>query len=255
MAQPNYTLGRGKLYLKPDGASAFRYLGNSPAFNITVETETLEHFNSDEGIRVEDDSVLLQITRTASIELDDIQMENLAMAFLGTVQTVTQTAATGLTETIASAKPGDTYAIGVTSSNPAGVRDIDPATFTATINSGATTLQEGIDYNLDARSGLIHFLESTNITSAGVQVDITYGLLGVSRPQTISGSQAVEGELRYVAHNPKGKQIDYLMPKVQFQPDGDIELKGEEWMKLPFTVKIIKLPNRAAIYADGEPLP
>lgn len=59
-ATPNYTLGRGKVYFarftSGQVPGPFRYIGNTPEFNLTIELETLDHFSSDEGIREKDDS-------------------------------------------------------------------------------------------------------------------------------------------------------------------------------------------------------
>ena len=57
----NYTLGRGKVYFSrfiaaiqtPEG---FEYIGNTPELSFTIESENLDHFSSDAGVREKDAS-------------------------------------------------------------------------------------------------------------------------------------------------------------------------------------------------------
>jgi hypothetical protein len=70
----NQTLGRGKVllllvqarYAVPAG---FRYIGNTPSFNLTIDNQKLEHFSSDEGIRKKDKSIILETTQTGNARL------------------------------------------------------------------------------------------------------------------------------------------------------------------------------------------
>ena len=53
----NQTLGRGKLYFDPfvsgtENTTGERYLGNTPSFGLTVETQEIEHYSAEEGLRV-----------------------------------------------------------------------------------------------------------------------------------------------------------------------------------------------------------
>jgi hypothetical protein len=125
----NQTLGRGKVYFslfKTGGyvPAGFRYIGNTPSFNLTIDNQKLEHFSSDEGIRKKDKSIILETTQTGTLACDDIQLENLALFFFGEYGTVTQTASAALTETIVDVKQGLMYQIGVTDLKPTGVRSL-----------------------------------------------------------------------------------------------------------------------------------
>ena len=91
----NLTLGKGELHFAkftdnltriPGG---LRFLGNCPEFNMTVETESLDHYSSTGGIRVKDDSVTLEINTTGTISCDDADPKNVALFFLGSEATVT----------------------------------------------------------------------------------------------------------------------------------------------------------------------
>lgn len=130
----NYTLGRGKLHFSrfkpgtqsPDG---FRYIGNTPEFNLTIESENLDHFSSDYGIREKDDSVLLEVNRSGTLITDNIDPENIALFFLGSASVAALTTASGLVEQIEDVKLGHSYKLGQSAANPAGYFGINPAGF------------------------------------------------------------------------------------------------------------------------------
>lgn len=254
--EQNYTLGRGKLHFArfkpgtriPEG---FRYIGNSPEFNMTIENETLDHFSSDGGIREKDDSVPLETTRTASLTTDNINPENVALFFFGTSSILTVAAATGLTETFEGVKAGLSYQLGITPTTPAGVRGIDPATFKAEV--GGVALVLNTDYTLDPDTGRLVLVETSTKFTGDVDVDAEYDLVASKRERVISGSQPVEGALFYEANNPKGKNFDYMMPYVRVTPNGDYALKGDEWQTIPLNIEILKPTQGEAIYLDGRP--
>ena len=81
----NLTLGKGELHFATFGDNltqipgGFRFLGNCPEFNLTVETESLDHYSSTGGIRVKDDSVTLEINTTGTILCDDADPKNVAL--------------------------------------------------------------------------------------------------------------------------------------------------------------------------------
>ena len=92
MATKNYVLGKGDVYFarftSGEEPGPYRFVGNTPEINLTVETESLDHVNSDEGVNQVDASVPLSVTRSGTLVMDDIQAENLALFFLGSVSTV-----------------------------------------------------------------------------------------------------------------------------------------------------------------------
>jgi hypothetical protein len=259
MATNNYTLGRGKIYFArfQDGTqlpASFMYIGNTPEFNLTIESEELEHYSSDEGIREKDDSVPLEVTRTGSLITDNIDPENVALFFFGEAETVSQSALTTQSDTFASIIAGRSYQLGVTAGNPVGVRGIAPSTYSAEISGGGTGLVEGTDYELDRDNGLIHFLDTSIVAVDGVSIDVDYDLAAMSYERVISGSEPVEGAMKYVAFNPKGTNFDYHLPYVKVTPNGDFALKGDEWQQIPFSIEALKPTNAEAIYMNGRPV-
>lgn len=258
MATQNYTLGRGKVHFSrfltgtntPEG---FRYIGNTPEFNLTIESEELDHYSSDDGIREKDDSVPLEVNRTGSMITDSIQPDNVALFFFGTHSTVTTAGSTANTSAITGIIAGRSYKIGSTANNPAGVFGIDPSTFTAEVSGGAALVVD-VDYTLDGDLGTITFVEGSLLAVDGADIDITnYDLLANTRARVISGSEPVEGAMMYVANNPKGADYNYYMPYIKVTPNGDYALKGDEWQQIPFSLEVLKLEGVEAIYMDGDP--
>src|SRR5688572_8082154 len=102
MANKKYTLGRGRLYFdaflpNTKTKTGERYIGNTPSLSLTIESESLDHFDSDGGVRTKDDSVLLQLNRTGAFVTDNIDPENVALFLLGSATALVQAAATGQT--------------------------------------------------------------------------------------------------------------------------------------------------------------
>lgn len=253
----NYTLGRGKLYFSrfigadPTKLEGYRHVGNTPEFNLTIEQEVLEHFNSDSGIREVDESVPLEVTRSGSMTMDDIQSENVALFFFGTSATITQSSSPGLTDNTLAVKKGKTYHIGRTAAKPDGERGIGNVLVKDATD--VTTYVAGTDYTVDLDRGLITILATGAIADDDV-IHITFDRLAKSWPQVISGSQPVEGAILFVQDNPVGENHDYVLPHCKISPNGDFALKGDDWQQIPFSIEILKPTSSEAILRDGQPV-
>jgi len=253
----NYTLGRGEVHFgqyKPGTTvpGGERYLGNSPELSYSASQETLDHWNSDRGIKVKDASVTLQQDYSGGLSLDDIDMKNLAMFFLGEAATLTVASRTVAAEPIQGVERGLSYQLGTSPTDPAGVRQVSAVTITNS-TVAANVPVAGVDYVLDAVRGRLTILESATKIANGDNLSIAYTVDASTRDRVISKSMTIEGSLRYLANNPAGKNIDYYMPRVRLTPNGDFNLKGDDWQVLPFTIEILKKGALEAIYADGQP--
>lgn len=253
MAIGNHTLGRGEIsfsLFKPGTftPSGFRYIGNTPDFSLTMANETLDHFNSDRGIRQKDRSIVIETTRTGQLTCDDLQLENIALFFFGSTSTLAQTSATAVTETFTDVKQGHSYQIGLTDGNPTGVRSI--SNVTVEVSSIAQTIEE--DYTVDLELGIVTIVQGGGIAD-DADVVVEYDRAARSREQVVSGTEQVEGALKFISYNPEGEKFDYYLPYVRLAPNGDFALKTDEWQQLPLTVEILTAPNREAIYIDGRP--
>lgn len=264
----NYTLGRGKLYFdlfKPgtNVGSGERYIGNTPELSLSNETETLDHYNSDEGLRELDMSVLLEVASNGSFTTDNIDRENVALFFLGESTDKTSTTKVGHREAFTGYKLGRYLQVGASSTDPTGVRNItNVKVFTAAVGtvvdlgatlvgqSGVTEVEATGNYELDLEMGRI-YLEptATGIVATDkllVQCDVT----GQTRSMIVSSNSMIYGSLRFISDNPVGENRDLFYPKVTLTPDGDYNLKGDDWQTMGFTFKALKMAGRKRVYAD-----
>lgn len=254
----NYTLGRGELYLaqfkpKTQLPRGERYFGNTPELGFSADQETLDHYNSDHGIRVKDKSVVLQMDYAGNFITDNISPQNLAFFYLGEASKVTAVAATAQAETLGGedgVELGLFYQLGVKPGTPTGARALDNLEFTSAPH---TTAVEGVDYSFDRELGRVSFIGGK--FKDGEKPAVTYDVTASQRDLVITKGKSVEGALRYIARNPEeaGDNIDYFMPWVKITPNGDFNLKGDDWQQLSFNIEILKKPGMEAIYADGRP--
>lgn len=263
----NYTLGRGELHFARFATGTQTplgelYFGNSPEFSATIETENLDHYNSDRGVREKDASIVLETNRTGSFITDNISAENLSLFFFGSVTNFTDSGATVTDEAHASVEQGRTYQLGVSDSNPVGASALEPHTpGTPDVNivvtdddaQDPTTFVEGTDYTIDMMRARLYIVPGGGIANE-TNLKVSYKTATSTRERVISGQTAIEGALRYLSFNPQGKQYDWYMPYVKLTPNGEFALKGDDWQQIPFSVEILKLANREAIYINGEPL-
>lgn len=256
---PNdYTLGRGKVYFADfqtgtQSPDVFRYIGNTPSLNLTIDDETLDHFNADSGIREKDDSVPLEVTRTGTMECDNIDVENLALFFFGSASTVTVGAAAGLTYTTPGVNVGDFVQIGATAADPVGSRGITGTPVVEDTGGGGTTYTVTTDYIINTDTGMMEIPTGSTIPADQV-LDITYDVAATTRDRIISGSEPREGAMRFIADNPRGTNRDFIFSWTKVSPNGDYALKGEEWQVIPFSLEFLKPTAAEAIYVDGRPV-
>lgn len=257
----NYVLGRGKIYFDPfvsgtKNKSGERYLGNTTEFNLTIESDKLDHFASDEGVKTKDDSVILELNRTGSMTTDNIATENAALFVLGDMSTVTQANTPVVAESLGGAAgvvlPDRYYQLGATTVNPQGVRNVTAVALTFDPAGENTALTVDVDYELDEETGRVYFLETGAVDgTADVEADYTPDAETRDRITT-SAAASVEGAMRFIAFNAKGKQKDFYFPYVTLTPTGDWALKGDDWQTMGFNVEVGELTGQAAIYIDGR---
>lgn len=250
----NYTLGRGEMHFgqfRPNTQipRGQLYLGNTPELGFTAEQESLDHYNSDRGVRIKDESVLLQLDYAGSFVTDNISPENLAMFFLGEALTQTTAAATGQTDTFTGVEIGRTYQLGTTDATPSGVRQVE----NVVLEVSGTPLVAGVDYVVDPVLGSFTLLEGATGVEDEDTISATFDVEASTRARVISRSMTIEGSMRFIAHNPAGANLDYFMPWVKVTPNGDFQLKGDDWQALSFTIEVLKKGSLESIYIDGRP--
>lgn len=263
-----YTLGRGEVFFnkfKPGTniGEGERYLGNTPEYSLTNDVETLDHFNSDRGLREKDESVLLEISSSGSMNCDNISGENVALFFLGNLLTKSSTSVTAQKEVFTSWKRGLTLQLGTTDTTPTGVRKVTnvkvgKAARSATLNltgdisaiPGVTIVDAAGNYEVDLALGRLYLEPTSTEINGDIKLVVQFDVAAQSREMVISSNDVVQGSLRFVAHNAKGENKDYFFPKVTLSPDGDYNLKGDDWQSMGFTFEALKLQGRERVYID-----
>ena len=258
MGSENYTLGRGELHFDKFVAGTFnktgeRYLGNTPELNRTTESENLDHFNSDRGIRVKDKSIVLEKNDSGTFIADEISDENIALWFLGTQNIVAQSATASVVQNIPAnrVKPGTYIQLGESQANPTGRRNVTVATVTS--DPVGTTYTALTDYTVDAELGRLYIVPGGAIDGTDPLI-VTYARAASTRSQIVVGAgTTIEGALRFISYNPTGPRRDFYWPYVQLRADGDFAMKGDEWQQLSFAFDILKRDGYASEYIDGRP--
>lgn len=255
----NYVLGKGKLYFdrflpNTTTKTGERYFGNTTEFSITVASSTLDHYDSDQGVRQKDASVQTELNRTGVLTTDNMSDENIALFILGDISEVTQAAdpVAGESLNAGNALVADMYyQLGATNANPSGVRGVSAVTITADPGGAATAAVAGTDYILD--TDLARFQVVAGGALDGVDAEAAYTPNANTRQQIKTSAEAINGSLRFVATNPEGELKDVYIPSAQLTANGDWGLKGEEWQQCSFNLSVNQLPGMAAIYVDGRP--
>ena len=252
----DYSLGKGIVYLDIKDSSGnftgFRDLGNAPGFSFTVETEELEHFSSRAGLREKDDSVVTEVTRSATLTLDSINDHNLALQIVGSAAEVSQTSASVTDEAISSVNQGRLYQIGVDTTRPTGRRGLSSVTVTDDAAT-PTTFTVDTDYKMDLTNGTIEIVSGGSITDGtNLEVDYTYATNTRTQVKT-SGDVITSGRLWYKSTNPKGTKRHLHAPDITIRPTGDTELIGEEWQSFELEIEFNKKDDDTEVfYFDSD---
>jgi hypothetical protein len=149
----------------------------------------------------------------------------------GTVSGATLTGGVDVTETIADVERGRWYQLGVTPELPQGVRGVGYVTITGVDDSS---------FLIDAAAGRIYLNEDAGDIVDGDDLEVNYGLDAGVDDIVIARSDLIEGEMTFIANNAAGANDDYFWPYVKLMPDGDFNLKGDEWMTTTFNFEILK---------------
>lgn len=91
----NYTLGKGVVYFDKLINGVYfgeRDMGNTPAFTLSVSMDKLEHFNARSGLKAKDKTVITELTPTVAFQLDEVNVENIALMFMADTTKVVQAA-------------------------------------------------------------------------------------------------------------------------------------------------------------------
>lgn len=248
----DYNLGRGVLYFAELDSTtqrpiAYRDLGNSPDFKISIDLESLEHQSSRQGLKVVDKQVVISQKCSVTFSLDEVNHENLSAFFSGEKSTHTNVSVAGFAEHLMVAdgdlEVGRWYDI--VNSSGSRAYDIDATKLNVDTNETVqVTLVKDTDYTLDATMGRI-FIKSTSTKAAtaisagkGLQVTLTADATAaaVNEVRTLN-STGIIGALKFIGANPadEDKQTEYQFHKVTLKASGEFALIGDDWTQMTFS--------------------
>ena len=242
-------VGSGRLFFQPKGHDSEVYFGDTPGFQIGVQTDKLDVYSSDTPVAEKIKSVVRNVVRTASINCQNVSLHNLAIWILGDETALSQTA-TKVTDEEATVKKGEWYQLG----GGIGVKDVSAVSVQGSPDKANDykALTEGEDYKLDAKLGRILMLK--DVLKHNEPIKITYTPKAEKYPQVQSSDdKTIEGALRFVADNTTGTNRDLWAPHVTIEPEGQIELKSRDNpVQMAFNVEFIKETGEEALYITNR---
>lgn len=251
----NYILGAGRVLFALDGQDDFRYIVETPEFTVNVATEVVDLWGSDTPVSQKIATSEVQREYTGSFAAHDIDPANLAIFFGGENTTVENNAVASISDyVIEGVVLGRTYRIGKTTAKPRGVRGVSAVVVTGPV--GTPVYVAGTDYEVDARRGLITFLEGGTL-AAGANVEISCDVDDGEYVQVAStGAGSIRGRLLFIADNTDGDDVDYEFPNVILRADGDFALKSrDDYQGLSFTMEINEDETGRAVYSEFPFIP
>jgi hypothetical protein len=230
----NLTISKGKLLFRrveTPAKVAWKDLGNAIDVNITIETETLEHFTSRTGLKTRDQLVVLSIKATGAFTLEELTPENLLLFLMGdAVNTNVQASGTGATLNITAVELDSWYELGKTKVSNVVVKD----------SAETTTYVEGTDYEIDYEAGLIFFYKDVTIIE-GAEIHITGFDHEAHDTKVVKGgkSKSIQGDVWFVA-DPGLGNINDAKGSVTLVPDGEWPLVNDEYGSISFNMEFIE---------------
>lgn len=251
----NYILGAGKLYFDPldddDQPTGELYLGNTAAVTYSYDEQREDEYSSDETTTHKTDSVVTRGDARISFTVDDMQSEIVAMSIRAEAGLLAQAASGTLTETISKARRGRWYQMGQSIANPTGVRPIKDVALRRTVPYPLNPLPPG-NYVVDAEMGRVFIRETAPDMPDGADLIIAYKTVAATREVWTAKNVRLRGSLRYIADNMHGENHDHFWPLIDIGPDGDTELKGDNWLETSFAGDVIKHDDLELHYVESR---
>lgn len=212
----NYVIPKGFAFARFAGNDYFEELGDMDAFETSVEVERDERKDNRFGVARTSDSQVTDIGVTVSMTLMQHTNRNRALAVMGSNGVMTQTAETALTKTFENTVANQFYGL-----------DRFDVTITSVTDELDNNLVLGVDYTVDAKSGVIQPLKVFE------EFVVTYGCAAIlpasNRLKTgVGGNPDIEAELLLVGNNLKGQKVHVRLWKVRLTPSSGRGYIGNE---------------------------
>lgn len=188
------------------------------------------------------DSVVLPGQPTISMTIDDASPEILAFAMLGSVEDISQSSGTGVTETVSVAAMNYWHKIGAHNVSSVVVEN----------EAETVTYDVGLDYEIDADTGAIMPIGS-NIQS-GDNLHLTYDKAATSGKRIVAAQD--NDVTAYVmldgVNLATQKACRMRAPKAVLTPSGDLSLGGEDFVSFQLSGDLVTPAGYTAPYTYEE---
>ena len=217
----------GKMYGREyasDGTTPdeWTYLGESHNINQNVESEQVEIMNTESCTQ----STGASSTKSSKLTLDwetyEYSPKNMALAFLGTEDTLGQTAETATAVTISAVQKGKYNFIGYYATTALVVQD----------DSDTTTYVEGTDYTFDADAGMLGIISSGSIADDDdIHLTVTADAYDGATVQYLD-NVTKDFEVMVIGCPSDGDKIKTIFYKMKITANGAIGMKGDEYIPI-----------------------
>ena len=284
----NILIGAGEVYIDLVGdngtATGERYLGDSVSAAMEIATEETTVFSGSGPVAVELARIARSVTRTATLTLHDISLENLALFAVGTMRQLD--AAAAVSGETAVLRPDRWHQLGGLDRPAGALRLARPANRAAAVaavtvttkanqpvtavqgiaagrfGAGATETEQKGQYAVDYARARIYWLpaghelyEAKVGVEAGAEVGIDYTPDDAARPQLQGTLRQVIGAFRYIEDAAEGRGRNIYAPRCSIQPAGPLTLLDGRSSEQQIRLAVSMLEpggGRPALYIDGQ---
>lgn len=234
-------LGKGDVYIDRDLKGQFKLLGNTTKFAIS-ETEAdvkerISKMRDTYGSAL--DTVIIPKPAKISLELNDIDAENMALALRGLIEVIDVSAGSESGEEMQVSEVDVWLEIGHTNISNLVVKNQDET----------TTYNENEDYVVNARLGLIKFLSSGNV-SKGDTVKLTYDY-GPTQGKRIKAGRVTEIECALLLDGQNmtnGKDCIVRVFKCKLRPGSEVDFLMDDFQNLTLEGTLVVPEGRNEAY-------
>lgn len=237
-----YIMGAGRVYLSESGAPPYFYVAETPTFNLSISSESVQLMSSDDVVSTQLCEVQTTQSITGQLVTNNISARHVAMFLGGETSNASAAGGTAATYTIDPIATGVWYQLGHA---PPVMGHMHVSNVSATENTGSpVALVEGTDYLLEAESGLIMFPGTAN-ASAGDDVEVTYNwaagtdtIISVTSPKAPTFTLVFDSKNRGCSTELNNRII---IPNVRLMPSGDFALKSNtDYQTLTWDLSVMK---------------
>lgn len=140
------------------------------------------------------------------------------------------------TETFVGVQQGLFYPLGVTADDAQGVIGVSDVVVTI----ASVVIDPAGNYMVDGDTGLLQILDGAPDVPNDSTIDVAYSVAGGVRSVVIGSNDTIYGALRFYSKNPQGRQKDYTWPYVKLSPNGDLNLKGDDWQTVGWKFDVLQ---------------